>query len=489
MLLFLFLYLSLSCNFIYSLSNHDPFYLEQSLEPGEILCINTTVEYTSFVFNSLGNSFFKAYDHNNNERFFGYDEMIKEAAGISFGKMIGSLVITNPKKVNESSLSSISIAAISFPTECDIKIITNQMKSFIYFTFEDNTVCYFNGNGLHYRYQFFVSEGTFEIRPPLNLSQNIFVDHFYDTNNYNFLDVKSTVRNVLFESIEPHTIYINHSLAYSNDHFDIPTSFVRVDNYPPLIVYKHVSTNNSILSKTYFIEAGAKNRNTFPFQLAPHFINKEPGIFPNNKDDPNDSTDLYNSSYYGCDPYLFTYDSDGRKVRIGKDGRTANSYDTEILVKTIISGLLFQFVQISLFVYLISFCCICPCCCCYSCCRKAICCTVKHQGGYQSFNGQGILNFMQSGNIYNGASSIENVNEENNGIDNNQVQEYQEATNNYVSNYSINHNDENAKEDQPDIQEEEEVTDNDDAQEDIDSDHSMQDLDDTQDTHESKPQL
>lgn len=463
MFFLLYLQLVLSCDFQYELSDHDPLYIEQFLQPDQTLCINITVEYAIFIFNSLDNSTFKIFDQLNKERSLGYEEKNKEATAISFGKMIGSLVISNLKAANESKPSFISISMISFPPdECEIKMISNDIKNYAIISFEDSKVCYFNGNGLHYRYQFYVSDGTVEIRPPKNISKSVIIKRNLNDQPKK-IDVKSLIQSYAlkllnkkdisrqFNPIEstnftdsPDSIFIDHSLTdESNKIFDNPSSILRVDGYSPLIIYKPKHNLSTAVDRSYFMQLGT-NYHRYPYRLNLRFVSNEPGIIIGDKEDTNYIENSQNF-YYGCNPYIYTTDSAGNSYAIDENGRNVQSYYFEIIAKIIISLLLFYLIVIVITCYALSFCCICPCCCCYKYCNKKICCKNKNNN-YRSFNAANTIDFLQARSSVNIGPFHDDNN--NNVDDNRESSAYNENVN------------ENQNQNADIVEEEEEVTDN-----------------------------
>lgn len=432
MQLLLFLKFALSCNFQYTLSNHNPIYIEQFLQPGQTLCINTTIEYSIFILNSLDNSTIKTFDQSNIERALGYEELYTDAAAVAFGKMTGSLVITNSKLVNKTSISFISLSAISFPKdECEIKIISNQNKNFVFSSFDDSSVCYFNGNGINYRYQFHVHSGTIEIRPPHNISDSVFINHNSNlkskflnaksiTNNFilDFLRKRKNTVNSIKSNDSPESIFINHNLTKSEDYINNPSSYIRIDGYSPLILYKPEPISGTI-DKSFFMELGVNYRQ-YPHKLDMRFVSNEPGIIHSNK---NTDGKVSQKFFYGCDPYIFKYDSDGQMQIIDPNGRSVQSYYLELLSNTIFIILAFYAIQVAIMVYLFSFCCICPCCCCYKYCHRHSCCKRNQQSKYHSFNPRSeAINFLQSQNSIN-TVNYHNPNNDNNSPNNANIDE------------------------------------------------------------------
>ncbi|OHT13102.1 hypothetical protein TRFO_16854 [Tritrichomonas foetus] len=185
------------CSYTYSL-NTDPIHVEKILKTNETICVNTSQFYSTFVFNTLGNSSFTIFDSTNRERHLGLEEEYTKASGVNFGKIVGSFLLT------AKSDSYVSFAATVFPKEeCEIKIVTNYIREYVYLNFENCTICYFNGNGNNFRYKFDLSFGTIEIRGP-NKSIMLQESHkFYEIHGYTPL--------ILYKP--------NHSSPYSDSSF------------------------------------------------------------------------------------------------------------------------------------------------------------------------------------------------------------------------------------------------------------------------------
>ncbi|OHT10176.1 hypothetical protein TRFO_20546 [Tritrichomonas foetus] len=149
------------CNYNYSIKQTIPIYVDQQLSQGETICVNTSVYYSNVIFNTRVNTVFDVYDEFNIKRVLGLENYYIRASAINFGKIVGSLVITALNKTR------VSFGAVAFPNDkCDIKIISNSFRDFVYLKYDKSSVCYFNTNGLDLRFHFHLTRGEMTLYGP-----------------------------------------------------------------------------------------------------------------------------------------------------------------------------------------------------------------------------------------------------------------------------------------------------------------------------------
>ena len=150
----------LFCDFQFFL-NENTIYIDEFVKSGEVLCINVTQPYAAFIFNTLGNSTFDIFDENYELKKVSLDEIYQRCAGFNFGKITGSMEI-KPNKDSEIKLSG----AIFPRDDCDIKLVSNTIREYVYLNYQTSSVCYFNGNGGNFRFSMNIQHGVMEMRGP-----------------------------------------------------------------------------------------------------------------------------------------------------------------------------------------------------------------------------------------------------------------------------------------------------------------------------------
>ena len=173
------------CDFQFFLSN-STIYIDEFVRNDQILCVNVTSQYATIIFNTLGNSTYDIFDENYNMRYLATVSSYITGSGINMGRLTGSIEF---KPIKDSN---IRMSGVIFPEDvCDIKIVSNAVREYVYLNFETSSVCYFNGNGARFRYDLHVLHGVLEIRGP-NISKILPYNGYFVVEDYSPLLVYKT---------------------------------------------------------------------------------------------------------------------------------------------------------------------------------------------------------------------------------------------------------------------------------------------------------